>query len=323
MHMTILGRSSALLLFALSTTVAAQTGYSPVRTPWGHPDIQGVWNFATPTPLERPAALGDKAVYTDEEFRAFEREAAPLTQGAGGDRDQRNANPVIDVELAYNEAWSERGQPLRRTSLITDPPDGRIPLRADVQGRLRAAPSQAEQGRRGSDSWLDRSLWERCITRSGLPRVPGTYNNNVQIIQTRDTVVLLYEMIHEARIIPLNGGPHLNPRIQQWLGDARGRWEGNTLVVETTNFTDKTPFNGAGAHMRLVERFTPTAPTRIDYRFTVEDESTFTRSWSAELPFRRIRGPIYEYACHEGNYGLLNLLAGARAQEREAAQPKK
>ena len=286
------------------------------RTAWGAPDLQGIWNFSTPTPLERPAALGDKAFYTDAEMKAFETQAAPLTAGAGADRDQRSANKEIDVALAYNEAWSERGMPLKRTSLITDPADGRIPYRPEARQRAQAAPSQAEQGRRRADSWLDRSLWERCISRSGIPRIPGTYNNNVQIIQNKDVVVLHYEMIHENRIIPLDGRPHIGAALQQWLGNSRGRWEGDTLVIESRNFSARTPLAGSTTGLTLTERITRTDSDLIDYTFTVDDSSTFTRPWSAQLPFRRIPGLVFEYACHEGNYGLANLLSGARAEEK-------
>jgi hypothetical protein len=253
-------------------------------------------------------------------MKAFEQESAPLTRGAGGDRDQRHADKVIDVELAYNEAWSERGRPLKRTSLIIDPPDGKVPYRPEARQRAQAAPSQAEQGRRRADSWLDRSLWERCISRSGMPRIPGTYNNNVQIIQNKDVVVLHYEMIHENRIVPLDGRPHIGTELRQWLGDARGRWEGDTLVIETTNFSARTPLAGSTTGLKLTERITRNSRDLITYTFTAEDPSTFMRPWSAELPFHRIRGPVFEYACHEGNYALANLLSGARAEERKGAR---
>lgn len=187
------------------------------------------------------------------------------------------------------------------------------------EGQQRAAALGAGGGR-GADSWEDRSLWERCLTRGGLPRIPGSYNNNVQIFQSPAYVVILYEMIHEARIIPIDGRPHVDPHIRQWLGDSRGRWEGQTLVVQTTNFTAKTSFRGSTENMRLVGRFTRSGADTIDYRFTVEDPATFTRPWTAELPLTRVQGQVYEYACHEGNYGMRNLLTGHRVQEKAAAE---
>ena len=285
-----------------------QGSYKAPRTGWGHPDLQSVWNFSTPTPLERPAALANVELLTKEQV-----EAAAI---AAASRDRRQSDKVADVREAYNEFWSERGQPTGRTSLIVDPSNGKLPpLTAAGAQRAAALTSDLENGERRADSWMDRSLWERCLTRGGLPRIPGSYNNNIQIFQTPTAVVLHYEMIHEARIIPIDGRPHMSTRLRQWLGDSRGRWEGDTLIVETTNFTEKTSFRGTSENMKLVERFTRTGPDRIDYRFTVEDPATFTASWTAMLPMNRLDEKMYEYACHEGNEGMKNLLAGARAQE--------
>jgi hypothetical protein len=242
---------------------------------------------------------------------------------AAASRDRRAADPTADVRQAYNDFWSERGRPTGRTSLVVDPANGRLPALTPAAER-RAAELRADGGgERGADSWLDRSLWERCLTRGGFPRIPGSYNNNLQIFQTRDHVVLLYEMIHEARIIPIDRRPHLGPELRQWLGDSRGRWEGDTLVVETTNFTDKTSFRGTTENMRFVERFTRVSEDAIDYRFTVDDPETFTAPWTAALPMTRLDDKIYEYACHEGNYGMLNLLTGARIQEKAAAEGRR
>jgi hypothetical protein len=307
---------AATILLIVSSPVAGQNGPAPAqswdsRTPDGQPDLQGVWNFSTPTPLERPSKFGGREFLTDEEVEALGVEAAS--------RDRRAANAQADVGQAYNEFWSERGKPTKRTSLILDPADGRLPpLTPD--GQRRAAALRGPGGERGADSWEDRSLWERCLTRGGLPRIPGSYNNNVQIFQTPGYVVILYEMIHETRIIPTDGRPHAAPLVRQWLGDSRGRWEGQTLVVETTNFTDRTSFQGSTKDMRFVERFTRLNADTIDYRFTVEDPATFTRPWTAMLPLTRIDGQVYEYACHEGNYGMRNLLSGHRAQEKIAAE---
>jgi hypothetical protein len=328
MSESFLWRGAALTALALAWTSAQpvlaqqQTGrtadakgsaYKAPKTAWGHPDLQSVWNFSTPTPLERPAALADVEFLTKEQV-----EAAAV---AAASRDRRATDKVADVRQAYNEFWSERGQPTGRTSLVLDPPNGRLPpLTPAGAQRAAALASDLENGERGADSWEDRSLWERCLTRGGLPRIPGSYNNNIQIFQTRDHVVLHYEMIHEARIIPIDGRPHVSNHVRQWLGDSRGRWEGDTLVVETTNFTDKTSFRGTTADMKLVERFTRTGPDTIDYRFTVEDPATFTTAWTATLPMNRLDEQVYEYACHEGNEGMKNLLAGARVQEKAAAK---
>jgi hypothetical protein len=301
---------------------AAAKTFTPPRTPDGQPDLQGVWNFSTPTPLERPKELGDKAFYTDAEMAKLLKEVAPLAEGGAADRDTRPAKgSVADVTLAYNEFWSERGKPLQRTSLIMDPADGKLPaLTAEAKARIAARVNTRDRPAQGPE---DRSLWERCLSRGEMPRLPGTYNNNVQIFQGAGYVVLYYEMIHENRIIPLDGRPHVGPEIRQWLGDSRGRWDGNTLVVDTTNFTDKTSLRESGSGLHLIERFTRTDANSIDYSFTVEDPATFTKSWSAGLPWSRVPGMVYEYACHEGNHGLRGILAGARADERAEADAAK
>jgi hypothetical protein len=172
------------------------------------------------------------------------------------------------------------------------------------------------------DSPENRSLQERCLLtpQSGPPMLPANYNSNYQILQTPDYVVIVVEMIHDVRIIPLNGKPHLPKNVQQWMGDSRGRWEGDTLVVETTNFTDKTNFRGSGENLRIIERFTRTAPDTLLYQFTVEDPTTWAKPWSGELPMKKALGQLFEFACHEGNYGIAGVLAGARAEERAAAK---
>ncbi len=199
---------------------------------------------------------------------------------------------------------------------MVDPPDGRVPpLTPDGQTRATA------RSARGYDSWEDRSLWERCITR-GLPMVPGPYNNNYQILQTPGYVVILHEMIHDARIIPLDGRPHVGQNVRQWFGDSRGRWEGATLVVETTNFSDKWSYRGSTEKLRLIERFTRMDNGTVKYEFTIDDPATFTKKWTAVIPMASTDELIYEYACHEGNYGMVNLLSGARVQEKTAGEGK-
>jgi hypothetical protein len=273
------------------------------------------------TPLERPAELGDKAFFTEAEMRQYEREAL---QTANADR--RDGGVEADVGRAYNEFWRDRGPAVytRRTSLVSDPPDGKIPP-LTPQAQKRAADLAAARRLRPADGPEDRPLAERCLlwAVAGPPMLPGGYNSNYQIIQTPGYVMILIEMIHDARIIPLDGRPHLSQNIRHWLGDSRGRWEGNTLVVDTTNFTTKTAFRGASEKMHLVERFTRVDEDTILYQFTVNDPTSFTKPWSAEVPMRKTEGPIFEYACHEGNYGLTNVLTGARAEEEAAKKQSK
>ena len=307
---------------AEATTAAS----APPRTAWGDPDLQGVWNNNTSTPLERPDEFADKAFLTGEELAAY----TARRQASREDRDSRAGRGTdADVRRAYNAYWFPvPGEAISRTSLVLDPPDGKIPplspagqQRADARRGFRQGPPAGPE---------DRSLWERCITR-GVPRTPGGYNNHFQIFQTPSHVVILIEMVHEARIVPLDGRPHASPAIRQWLGDSRGRWEGDTLVVETTNFTDKTNFRGSGEGLHLIERFTRVDADTLDYQFTVDDPTTWTRPWTAAWPLISLRQAVggldqvevplmFEYACHEGNYGLTGQLAGARAEEREIAE---
>ena len=292
---------------------AAQGGTAP-RTPWGDPDLQGAWTNTTRTPLERPAHLGQTEVYTEEQVSELNEQAA------------RNVDrpPPPGETGAYNSFWMENGQRSRRTSLVVDPPDGRVPYTPPERERADAF-AAAINADGAADTWTDRNLYERCITR-GLPgtMMPGFYNHNYHILQAPGYVAIYVEMIHDARIIPLDGRAHVPASIRQWLGSSRGRWEGDTLVVETTNFTDAvrdrglTVFGG-GRDGRLVERFTRVDADTIDYEFTFDDAAVFTRPWTAAIPMSRMAGPLFEYACHEGNYGLENILAGARAEEQAAA----
>ncbi|MEQ1870400.1 MAG: hypothetical protein ABL961_10295 [Vicinamibacterales bacterium] len=323
----------AILVLAFFATLSAQSkpAAGPAgagkptavpRTPWGHPDLQGVWSTATVTPFERPKELADKATLTAEEAVVYAKKVA---DGRNVDL-QRQPGKNSDVTSAYNEAWYDRGTrviPTMRTSLVVDPPDGRIPpLTPDGQARVaRAIPQSGIQQFSIVGSWLERGIWERCITR-GVPDVmlPTAYNNNYQIFQTKDNVTILAEMIHDARIIPLDGRPHLAPGLRQWMGDPRGHWEGDTLVVDTTNFTNKTTFRGSSENLHLIERFTRTDKDTLTYRATIEDPTTFTKPWTIEMPAVRLDADIYEYACHEGNYGMSNLLSASRAAEKEAAE---
>jgi hypothetical protein len=297
-------------------TGAAQSTPAVPRTPWGHPDLQGIWSSATITPFERPSEWAGKEFLTAEEAAAFEKRIRETTN-----MDRRDgAGTDADVARAYNDAWWDRGTrvvPNRRTSLVIDPPDGKVPpLTEEAQKRTQAR-TDARNARGPADNPEDRNLWERCITR-GLPNVmlPGAYNNNYQIFQTPDYVVILAEMIHDARIVPLDGRGPAPQNVRLWMGDSVGRWEGDTLVVETTNFTDKTNYRGSGQTLHLIERFTRLSADVLDYRVTIDDPTTFTRPWTVALEATRTDGEIYEYACHEGNLGLEGILKGARAQEK-------
>jgi hypothetical protein len=286
------------------------------RTPWGDPDLQGTWSNQTLTPLERPRQFADKPVLTEAEAAAYEKQLVEA-----GNVDNRTPGTVQDVNLAYNQVWWDRGNTIvadRRTSLIVDPPDGRIPALTPAAQKRRDEDRKASDNEKFAASWLDFDVYSRCIIRSALPRLSTGYNNNYEIVQAPGLVAIVQEQMHETRMIPLGNGPHLPSTVRQWLGDSRGHWEGNTLVVETTNFTDEargSTFQYATKNMKLVERFTRISDRSIDYQFTVSDPETWTRPWTAKLPWNRIDGLIYEYACHEGNVGLEHMLSAARAAD--------
>jgi hypothetical protein len=297
---------------------APKAGWTPPKTSFGQPDLQGVWVNPTLTPFERPAALKDKAVLTDAEAADIEKRAAERRQDEGP--------PQAGDVGTYNQFWTDSGDRVvstRRTSLVVDPPDGRVPLRPEAESRR--DDNHAHEG----DSYTYMSVWDRCITR-GVPSgmFPAGYNNAYQIIQTRDYVTIQYEMIHETRVIPLDGRPHLPPTVRLWNGDSRGHWDGTTLVVDTTNFSDKGWIATQAAAGRIkgipqseklhvVERFTPTDRNTITYEATIEDPDMYTRRWTVSIPLHRDREyQIYEYACHEGNHAVAGILAGARAKER-------
>src|SRR5579864_4440451 len=297
--------------------------WTPPRTPDGQPDLQGFWNNSTLTPLERPRELAGKQVLTEEEAAEYQKR---LLEEADAPNPEAAGTPLgLQAGRSLGSSWFERGKLVdsRRTSLIVDPPDGRVPPMTPAAQKLAAARAQ-ERKLHPADGPEDRSLSERRLLWgvAGPPMLPTGYNSNYQIVQGHGYVMILVEMIHDVRLIPLDGRPHLAPGIHQWLGDSRGHWEGNTLVVDTTNFNDKTAFRGSGENLHLVERFTCTDAETIRYEFTVDDPATFTKPWSASLPMRRGHGPIYEYACNEGNYALADILAGAREDERRAAAAK-
>jgi hypothetical protein len=320
---------AALGILALSSSQSAlteETNWTVPRTSDGQPDLQGYWTNNTVTPLERPAELGDKAFFTEEEVAAFMKERLVPAETESG--------TAADVHYQLTDFALDHSQNTvnvnMRTSLITDPPDGRMPAplpAAAVQAKERTDYLRVH----GFDSVQDRSLGERCIlwSHQGPPIIPVGYNSNLRILQSPGYVVIQTEMLQDARIVPVDGRAHLSSGVRQWLGDSRGRWEDNTLVVETTNYTGRTGVRASVPNLRfsenarVIERFERTAEDTIRYQFTVEDPNTWDRSWSAEYPMTRIEGPMFEYACHEGNYGLVNTLNGARAEERAAAEAAK
>ena len=333
--------AAAVLLIPL--VALGQTGASNAvpRTAWGAPDLGGVWDYNSLTPLERPSEYEGREFLTDEEAGQIIRQAV---ENAGVD--QRATDPKIDIEGAYNAFWTDHPTTLppdRRTSLVIDPPDGRLPaltaaaqVREDFWRANRVPPIRAplllafQAGDNPARTPEDFGLSERCIVgfSAGPPLNGGSYNSNLQVFQTPDHIVLFTEMVHQARIVPLDGRPHVSPVIRQWLGDARGYWDGDTLVVESRNFTPKrssfitasTNAVGEGGALHLTERFTRIDGDTLHYEYTVNDPVTFTRPFTVSQMLTSTDGPIFEYACHEGNYGLPNALAGARAKEREMAE---
>ena len=318
--------------------VAAQSTETIVpRTPWGAPDLQGVWDFRSITPMERPEELADKAFLTEEEAANLEQETLTRNDRLLN-RSARRTEVSESVDTGedgapgfYNNFWLDRGTTIvgtRRTSLIVDPPNGRVPPLTQGAEQAQAAASEARRGIASHQptlgGWVEdlgaNGLQLRCITgfNSGPPMTPGGYNNNVQLFQTPEYVVLLNEMNHNARIVSLDGRGHVD--LRQWTGDARGHWEGDTLVVETTGFLRETSFlaGQADAQLRLTERFTRVSPQTLMYEATLDDPTVWSSPWTYQVPMQRNDQPMYEYACHEGNYGLYNILAGARVEEAAA-----
>ena len=296
---------------ALAPAAAAQ---SPLRTPDGDPDLQGLWNFSTATPMQRPDDLAGRETLSAEE--AAEWEQALAERRRAGDSTSPTAS--LEARVSYEQAiWFEQGNSLerQRTSLIVDPPNGRIPaVRPDAAARGELTRLLRGRHAHGPE---DRGVSERCLLgfNSGPPMTPSVYNNNMQLFQTADHVVILNEMVHNARIIPLDGRAPLPDGLRQWVGDSRGSWEGDTLVVVTTNFLRETAFGGSSANLNLVERITRIDADTLRYEFTVSDPTTWAAPWSARVDMTRTDEPLYEYACHEGNYSMASSLSGARALE--------
>ena len=297
----------------------APANYVPKRTFDGQPDISGDWSNATYTPLERPAELKDKAFFTTEEAAAFAQ------RRLDGLYAQAKDNIHYDDAIWQSEK-NPKGLTSLRTSLVVDPPDGKIPpVLPAAQKRADAAAAS----RRGIDptDYRSRGITERCFTsvnltwpHNGAPLLPEGYNSNLKIVQGPGYVVIEPEMVHDARVIPLDGRPRLGSGVRQWFGDSRGHWEGNTLVIENTNFNDKTPFRGSTTALTVVERITPIDPDTLLYRATIEDPNTWSRPWTIEYPIVRTLEPIYEYACHEGNYGVANILRAAGKTQNEGSK---
>jgi hypothetical protein len=311
---------------------AAPKAYTAPKTPWGDPDLQGVWPGNMGVPMQRPANMGERTTLNDDEYK--QRVEAASKQSAADRIEQAPDNSKVGI--GPPSYWTERGKPSRQTSLIIDPPNGRLPPQvpdaADRRKQARGGKGVTGEWRGEADSFDDMNIYYRCVTRGLLGSViPVVYNNGNQIVQAPGYVVFRNEMIHEARVIPLNGGPHLNPTIKSYMGDSRGHWEGNTLVVETTNINDKAAIgsNGAGypgdpgyasEALKVTERFTRVAEDMIEYKITVDDPKTWTRPWTMMLELQRNNEyQFLEYACHEGNYAMFDILSGARQDDKSKA----
>ena len=313
-----------------AASYAADSNYTAPRNEWGQPDLRGVWNFSSNTPVERPAKYAEQEFLTDDDVARIREEALADIASSDGNSSQGGVG-------GYNQFWIE-GLPIeenRRTSLIIDPPNGRMPARVpgapvafgglgpDIEGER---PVRFAVGGIGKDGPEDRGLSERCLLgfNSVPPFMPSMYNNNVQLFQNKDHFVIFNEMIHEARIVPIDGRPHLPADVAQWTGDSRGYWDGDTLVVETINFTDKTQsFRGTGIakNMHLIERFTRVSDEKVEYEFTVNDSQAFVAPVTVLVPMLKMEEEVYEYACHEGNYGMVNILRGQRVEEGTYVDP--
>ncbi len=330
------GQAAAQSLNAKPAKTAAETWTAP-RTVDGRPDLQGVWSNNSATPLERPKALAGRAYLTEQEVAALKKKAAELFDNGNSDaafgdnvyesvlenvKGTKSGFKSVDGGTGdYSSVWTVAREWDNRTSLIIDPPDGRLPpMTTEAEQKQRAAAAARDSRPAGPE---DRSLQERCIT-YGSPQLVAGYQSYYEIVQTANSVAIVTEMIHDARVIPLDGGPHLPSNVQTWLGDSRGHWEGDTLVVDTTNFRPGVFRNISTQKLHVVERFTRTGPDSMKWEVTVDDPGAWSKPWTAMIPLRSSKKAIYEYACHEGNYGLTDILAGARREEaaEKTSQPK-
>ena len=309
-----------------ATTVVAQSASDTTgrpaavpATPWGDPDLQGIWHSSGATPMERPDEYAGRETLSDEEVAQIRGQTVARNEQlsrAQAQRTQAGGNVG-----AYNNFWMERGSRSNRTSMLVDPADGRFPPLTPAGQKARISQP------RGDDTWEDRHIWERCVTRGGMPNAmfPRSYNNNMQLFQTPGWVVMWIEQVHEVRVVPLDGRGAVSPNIGQWNGISRGHFEGDTLVVETTNLDHRVSalqpwsvfnsYNGSGEDMKLVERFTRTGPDSLEYEVEVNDPQMYTRPWTVAYPFSSLNDVMYEYACHEGNEGMIGILTGGRADD--------
>jgi len=328
MRHRVLASMSVVAVVVVSLSAMPVFAQTVPRTAWGQPDLGGVWDFRTITPMQRPRSRAEQEFLTAEEAASLERAAVDRNTDLAN-RAALRTEATRSVDLGeegapgfYNNFWLDGGTRTvgtRRTSLIVDPPNGRMPAVTE-SSRERGRARREAQREHVADSWVNRSAFDRCILgfNAGPPITPGGYNQNVQLFQTPDHVVLVTEMVHTARVVPLVGRPVLSDGIRQWSGDSRGHWEGDTLVVETSNFNDQRRWRGSTPNMKLVERFTRIDADTLEYEFTVTDPETWTTPWTAQIPMRRNDLTLFEYACHEGNHSMEGILAGARAQERAA-----
>ncbi len=320
------------LLILLSITASFQTvplssnaqnqnidSYLDTATPWGDPNIQGVWDKRTITPLERPARFENRAFLSPEEITDYEKASAEREDGRPLDFGRTSISVHDPDDLDYGSKYVTTGQ----TSLVVQPSNGRIPAYTKSADERADRARKMREGRGPADSWIDRNLTERCLT-WGVPQgmLPQPYNNNLKILQTPDHVMFYLEMAHDVRIIPLDGRPHLPEDLRLWHGDSRGHWEGDTLVVRTKNFSAKSNFRRANVDLETEERFRRNTQDQLEYTLKVRDDTTWVNEWAVSYPMERSDGPIYEFACHEGNYGLLNILSVARNLEKQEREDK-
>jgi hypothetical protein len=318
---------------AIGQTESSQSGQWTVpRTADGHPDLQGVWANNSATPLERPESLAETATLTEEQVAELSQRAAELFNG---ETDAAFGDSVFAAALAqsqgytssdtgtgnYNQFWLVDREFESRTSLVIDPPDGQVPSLTSV-AETRTDDRRSHVREHPADSYTDRNNSDRCIT-YGVPRIRAGYNSYFQVVQTNDHVAIFKELIHDIRIIPLDGRPHLSESVRQWMGDSRAHWEGDTLVIETTNYSDKSNFMGSSENFTLVERLTRVAPDTLDWELTFSDQTHWTRPWTALISLKKSEDAVFEFACHEGNHAMTGILGGHRAEERaEVEAPK-
>ena len=323
-------RVIAVPVVALVAMAAAATSAAGQSTPWGDPDLQGTWTSSGATPMERPDQFAGRDKLSDEEVSSIRAQTTARDLellNAPAQRTEVGTNPG-----AYNNFWMDRGSRTNRTSMLIDPPSGKFPPLTPAGEQHSKNQLKAPGGMEKDDTWEDRHIWERCVTRGGMPNAmfPRSYNNNMQVFQAPGVVVMLIEQVHEVRVVPIDDRPQVSDKITQWNGLSRGHWEGDTLVVETANLDDRvsalqpwslfSSHQGSGKELTLVERFTRVAPGTLEYEVEVNDPLMYTDSWTVNYPFTQMDDLIYEYACHEGNAGMEGILSGGRAEDLAAGK---